>query len=66
MWGGYRHKNKGFYENFIFLKSINRERTTIIEVPMQDWWKFFPFVSSSCCDECSRGDLIVRRLCGYR
>ena len=25
---------KVFYENFTFLKSINRGRTTIIEVPM--------------------------------
>ena len=33
--GGYRHNNKGFCENFTFPKSINRRRTTIIEVPMQ-------------------------------
>ena len=33
--GGYRHNNKGFCENFTFRKSINRGRTTIIEVPMQ-------------------------------
>ena len=32
---GCRHNNKGFCENFIFLKSINRGRTTIIVVPMQ-------------------------------
>ena len=31
--GGYRH-NKGFCEKFTFLKSINRGRMTIIEVPM--------------------------------
>ena len=31
--GGYRYNNKGFCENFIFLKFINRGRTTIIEVP---------------------------------
>ena len=33
--GAYRYNNKGFCENFIFLKSINRRSTTIIEVPMQ-------------------------------
>ena len=33
--GGYRHNNKGFFEKFTFPKSINRGRTTIIEVPMQ-------------------------------
>ena len=27
---GYRHNNKGFYENFTFLKSINKGRTGII------------------------------------
>ena len=32
---GYRRNNKGFYENFTFLKSINRGRKTIIVVPMQ-------------------------------
>ena len=32
--GGYRHNNKGFCENFTFPKSINRGRTTIIEVPI--------------------------------
>ena len=31
----YRHINKDFHENFIFLKSINRGRTTIIVVPVQ-------------------------------
>ena len=31
--GRYRYNNKGFCENFIFLKSINRRRTIIIEVP---------------------------------
>ena len=30
--GGYRHNNKGFCKNFTFLKSINRGRTTIVEV----------------------------------
>ena len=30
---GYRHNNKGFCENFTFLKSISRGRMTIIEVP---------------------------------
>ena len=32
--GGYRHKYKGFCENFAFPKSINKERTTIIRVPI--------------------------------
>ena len=49
---GHRHTNKGLCENFIFLKFINRGRTTIIEVPMQAYWKFFPLFSSSHCDEC--------------
>ena len=31
----YRYNNKGFCEKFTFPKSINRGRTTIIEVPMQ-------------------------------
>ena len=30
--GGYRYNNKGFCEKFTFSKSINRGRTTIIEV----------------------------------
>ena len=60
--GGYRHNNKGFCENFTFTKSINRRRTTIIEVPMQAWWNFSFPLSSSRGDECSREDLTIRRL----
>ena len=30
--GEYRHNNKDFCENFTFPKSINKRRTTIIEV----------------------------------
>ena len=33
--GRYIHNNKGFCENFKFPKSINRGRTTIIDVSMQ-------------------------------
>ena len=33
--GGYRHNNKAFCKNFTFLKSIKRDKTTIIGVPMQ-------------------------------
>ena len=32
---GYRHKYKGFCEKFIFPKSIDKRRTTIIRVPMR-------------------------------
>ena len=37
--GGYRQNNKGFCENITFLKSINRGRKTIIEVPMHATWR---------------------------
>ena len=57
--GRYRHNNKGFYKNFTFSKSINKGRTTIIEIPMRAWWKFSHLISSSCGDTFSRGDLIV-------
>ena len=40
--GTYSHKYKGFYENFIFSKSINRKRITIIRVPMGASWKTLP------------------------
>ena len=33
---GYKHNNKGFCENFTFLKSINKEKMTIIVVPIDN------------------------------
>ena len=52
---GYRFKYKSFWENFTFLKSINKGRTTIKRVPRQAQLKTLPsplpFVVTSFLEE---------------
>ena len=63
---GYRHKYKGFYENFTFPESINRGENDHKKVAHASLVENSPLsFSSSHGDECLRGDLILLKLCEY-